>query len=84
MKIDDLFCIFGNGVGYVMSVVQTNEILQIVSFVLSTLTSVVIIAFRLWAWWKKAKEDGKISKEEIDEAIDILEDAKEKKDDEVQ
>lgn len=84
MKIDDLFCIFGNGVGYAMSVVQTNEILQIVSFVLSTLTSVVIIAFRLWAWWKKAKEDGKISKEEIEEAIDILENEKEKKDDEVQ
>lgn len=79
MKISEGLTIGGNVITYVLSAVQQNEIIQIVSFVLSSITSLVIIAFKIWQWWAKAKADGKIDPEEIDEAIDIIE-QKEKKD----
>ena len=69
----------GNVLTYVLSAVQENEVLQIVSFVLSAITSVLLIAFRIWAWYKEATKDGKITKEEIDEAIDIINEEKPKK-----
>ena len=34
----------------------------------------LIIGSKLFRWWKKAKADGKIDKEELDEAIEIVED----------
>ena len=79
MKLDDVFAIGGNAFGYVLAAVQQNEILQIISFALSTVTSVIIIAFKIWAWWKKAKADGKISKEEIDELHDIIDESRKDK-----
>ena len=79
MKLDDVFAIGGNAFGDVLAAVQQNEILQIISFALSTVTSVIIIAFKIWAWWKKAKADGKISKEEIDELHDIIDESRKDK-----
>ncbi len=72
MKLDEIFPVLGNVGTYALAAIQQNEIFQIIEFSVSILASLVIIAFRLWAWWKKAKEDGKITKEEIDEAIDII------------
>ena len=63
-------CIFS----YFLAFIQTNEVMQVISFVLSTIASVLIIVLRLWAWWKEARKDGKIDKTEIEDAIDILED----------
>ena len=73
MKLDEIFPVLGNVGTYALAAIQQNEVFQIIEFSVSILASLVIIAFRLWAWWKKAKEDGKITKEEIDEAIDIIE-----------
>ena len=78
MKINEILSVAGNGLGYVLSVVQNNEVLQIISFALNAILTCVIIGFRLWSWWKEASKDGKITKEEIDEAIGIVEDAKKK------
>lgn len=79
MKLNDIFSICGNVGTYVLAAIQTNEVLQIISFVLSSITSVIIIFLRLWSWWKEAKKDGKIEKEEIDEAIGIIEDSRKDK-----
>lgn len=76
MKATDYFAIGGNLFTYALSVTQANEILQIISFVISILTSCLIVFLKLWGWWKQASKDGKITKEEIDEAVDILEDSK--------
>ena len=78
-QLNDIFSICGNVGTYVLSAIQQNEVLQIISFVLSSITSIVIIFLRLWSWWKDAKKDGKIEKEEIDEAIDIIEDSRKDK-----
>lgn len=70
----DLFEISGNGAMYVLSITNTKEIFEIVSLVLSILISCLILGSKICQWWKKAKVDGKIDKEEIQEVIEIVED----------
>lgn len=63
-----------NGAQYVAVVAQTDNVLQIVQLVLACVSSVVIIAFKLWAWYKEAKKDGKVTADEIKDGAKILED----------
>lgn len=63
-----------NGVQYVLAALQQNETLQYIELGLSILTSIILIAFRVWRWVKEAKADGKITKEEIEEGAKIIED----------
>lgn len=71
MKIREGLEICGNGLMYILTITQTKEVFQIVSLVLSILISVIILFTKIYDWWKKAKADGKISKEEIDELVEI-------------
>lgn len=66
----------GNGLGYVLTALQTNEVFQIVELIMSILLTCVLLAFRIWKWYKEAKKDGKIDPSEIQEGIDILEKGK--------
>jgi len=61
-----------NGVQYVFAALQQNETLQYIELGLSILTSIILIAFRIWRWVKEAKADGKITKEEIEEGAKII------------
>ena len=63
-----------NGVQYVFASLQQNETLQYIELGLSILTSIILIAFRVWRWIKEAKADGKITKEEIEEGAKIIAD----------
>lgn len=68
----------GGIIGSTMSAVgtglQTNEVLQTISLVLTIVGTLITIAMALINWWKNAKKDGKIDKEEIQDAIDIIKD----------
>lgn len=68
--------IIGGIVGTSMSAVgtgiQTNELLQTISLILTILGTIITITMALLNWWKNAKKDGKIDKDEINEAIDIV------------
>ena len=77
MKLSDLFAYFGNAFTYILVVVQTDEILKIISFALSIAVSLTILASKIIAWWKRAKEDGKIDSKEMEELSNILKDGKE-------
>ena len=59
---------------YLASTLQENPILKWVQLGLSILTSVILIGYRLWKWYREAKKDGKIDDKEIDEGLDILSD----------
>ena len=61
-----------NAVQYVLAVLQTNEVFQIIEFVLSIIVSIVLLIYRIWKWWKDANKDGKITKEEIEDGINIV------------
>lgn len=74
MKLFDVLSIGGNVFTYILATLQSNEILQIISFTLSILTSIVILLAKILAWWKEAKKDGKIDSEELNQLADILKD----------
>ena len=62
----------GNGVLYVLAYFQSNEVFQIIELISSIVLTVLLVSYRLWKWYKEAKQDGKISKDEIDKGIEIL------------
>ena len=74
MKIKDLATIAGNGLQYLITWSQVEDIARITGLVLSIMISVLIIIDKVITWWKKAKADGKITKDEIDELGHIMSD----------
>lgn len=64
-----------DGVAVVMTAVQPDIVFKYVSLgltILATLFSLVFTALQLIKWWKDAKKDGKITKEELDDAESII------------
>ena len=67
--------IFGTALSSVGAIADVQQWLTIVSTIITILGgTITLIVIPLITWWKKAKEDGKITKEEIDEATDIIKD----------
>ena len=72
LKPNEIISYIANGLTYVVALSQTNEIFQIVELVFAILTSVILLLYRLWKWYNEAKKDGKITREEIQDGIDII------------
>lgn len=75
----------GTGLGVIGTATQTNEILQTISLIVTIVGAIIsMIIVPLISWWQKAKKDGKITEEEIQEGIGIISDGldslKDKKD----
>lgn len=70
-----------NGSMYIFTLAETNEYFKFVELILSIIMTLFIIIVNVVSWWKKAKKDGKIDEEEIEELRNIVEDGKEKIDD---
>ena len=75
--------LIGGSIGTALSAVgtglQTNDVLQTISLIITIVGGLItFIIVPLLTWYKNAKKDGKIDKEEIDEAIDIVVDGSEK------
>ena len=64
----------GTALSAVGTGLQTSEVLQIISLVLTIIGSLITIALAIINWWKKAKADGKITSDEIQEGIEIIQD----------
>lgn len=81
MNIDDVIpgCI--NLMGYTFASIQQNPVFQVIEFVLSALASILIIGFKLYQWWHKAKKDGKIDDKEIEELGKIVDEVQQHKED---
>ena len=61
--------------------IQTNELLQTISLVLTIIGTVITIVMALLNWWNRSKKDGKIDKEEIEEGIGIVKEGADKLED---
>lgn len=62
-----------SGVGSAISLDTLDRILSITCSVLGiVITIVVAIIIPLVRWYKKAKQDGKITKDELQEGVDII------------
>ena len=62
-----------SGVGATISLEQLDRIISIVCSVLGAIITIVcVIVIPLIKWWKNAKKDGKITKEELQEGVGII------------
>lgn len=68
--------IFGSAISSLGLVISTEQLEQIISIVCSVLGIIIVLItsliIPLVQWYKKAKADGKISKEEIEEGKQII------------
>ena len=62
----------GTSTSAVGTAIQPNQILQTISLVITIIGGIITTVSALYMWWKNAKKDGKITKDEIDEGIDII------------
>ena len=78
---NDVIGLIGTGIGTSVSAtgtaIQPNEVLQTISLVITILGGLITIVFAVITWYKNAKKDGKIDKEEVKELIDIVQDGTE-------
>lgn len=72
MKLNEIISAGGNACTYILAFVQSNETLQMIEFILAIITSIILLLYRLWVWYKEAKKDGKITKEELKDGINIM------------
>lgn len=72
MKHDEIVGFTGSGISTVLTITQTNEVFQTVQLIFSILAFLVTIAYTCWKWYKKAKQDGKITPEEVEDLFDNL------------
>ena len=66
--------ILGIGLQAIFTAIQTDEVLRWISFGFTLVSVILTIAYNIWRWWKKSKEDGKISMKEVDELGEIIKD----------
>lgn len=66
-RLDYLF----DGIAIFLGSIQPEEVLKWIQLVLGIIATIVSIAISLWTWYKKSSADGKITKDEINEGIDI-------------
>ena len=63
----------GGSLGAVGTATQTNEVLQTISLIITIVGAIIsMILVPLVSWYQRSKADGKITKEEIQEGIEII------------
>lgn len=72
MKNKEIASYGGNLIGMICTAIQPDELLQYVSLGLTIIATIFSICFTIYNWYKKAKEDGKITQEEVDDLINDL------------
>ena len=60
---DYTFGTIGSLSSWLLTIAQTNEIMQLIMFIMSIISTAFTIAFIVYKWYNKAKEDGKVSGE---------------------
>ena len=72
------------GVSGIATISQTDEVFRLIQVILTCISTLVVIAYNVYKWYVKAKADGKITADEVEDLGDIIKDSlEEKKDKEV-
>ena len=77
MTKDTIGGAIGTGLSAIGTGIQTNEILQKISLVITIIGGIITILMALSNWWNNAKKDGKITKDEVKDAVKIIKDGTE-------
>ena len=72
MRNEYIASAFGTAVSATGTALQPNDVLQTISLVVTIIGGLITAGSMLYMWWKKAKEDGKITKDEIAEGVEIV------------
>lgn len=73
-----------NALEYASIITQANELFQLIQLILTIATTLFILIIKIISWYNKAKKDGKIDNNELDELSSILKEGKEKIKDDTQ
>lgn len=68
----NVFSIVLNGLSYLASIEQTEQLFKIIQLVISIICSIILIIINVWKWWNNAKKDGKIDNDELDQLANII------------
>ena len=80
MKQEFLAGGIGTSLGIIGTATQTNEVLQTISLIITIIGAIIsMIIVPILSWYFKAKQDGKITTEEVKELGEILSNKKNKK-----
>lgn len=72
MNLKENAGLLGTSTSWICTIAQTNEIFQLAMLILSIVSTLFTIAYTIYKWYNKAKQDGKITPEEIKELGDDL------------
>ena len=61
-----------------VSMATMNQIMTICGLILTIISTIVSISYVIWKWWRKAKADGKITEDEVDDLMDDIKDITDK------
>ena len=59
-------------VGTTFTLTQTNELFRLISFILTSLSALLVLVSKVIDWYHKAKKDGKITSDEVKELVDTV------------
>ena len=74
MKFKDNVNFLSSSVSWIFTIVQTSELLQCICFILSAISTAFTIAYTVYRWYNKSKEDGNITIKEVKELKDDVTD----------
>ena len=84
MKQELLSGTIGTTLSIIGTAMQTNEILETISLIITIIGGVItFIVVPILNWYRHAKKDGKIDADEIKEGLDIIVDGSERVKDEI-
>ena len=79
MKTEMITGAVGTSLGVIGTATQTNEVLQTISLIITIIGAFIsMILVPILSWYLKAKQDGKITPDEIKEGVEIAKDGTEK------
>lgn len=76
--MEELGMISGTAVCLTNTVTQSNQTMQTVNLIITIVVGVVTLAYTVYKWYKRAKQDGKITADEIKELKDDIKDVLDK------
>ena len=84
MRNELIYGIIGTALSGLGSILQTNDVLETISLVITIIGGVItFIIVPILNWYRHAKKDGKIDADEIKEGLDIIVDGSERVKDEI-
>lgn len=77
-KINEAIAWICNSIGLGLTAIQTEQAFKLISLILTILATLLSIALTIWTWWRKAKIDGKLTPEELEELKKKIEEERDK------